>query len=166
MPKSSPFRDLSEFLDNNLVLPIKGVEYVIPPLSAKDGLWAQSIMDATIRAAVEMDARSRGVDVDSPPAPQTRVLDDDEERDFIRTMLSEPVLQQMIDDKVDWPSISRAAQTAYLYFTVSEEAALARWEDKAGKALSRADRRRKGPSRKKAGRSGTKMSQPPRQRTT
>lgn len=170
MPKpvsASPFKDLDEFLDGSLTLPIGGRDYVIPPLSAEDGLWAQSIMDATIRAAVEMDARERGVDVDSPAPPATQTtLSDDEERDFYKTMLSEPVLEQMRADKVSWPKIQRAAQTAYLYFTVSEEAALARWEDKAGKALNRADRRHTGRSRKKGGRSGTKTSRPPRQRTT
>lgn len=140
------FPDFAASQDTQLRLPINGKTYVIAPMSAKDGLWAQTMMDTMIRGMV---AESADPDKPAPPATGVgKVLDDGQERDFYRTCLG-AAYDEMLADDVPWVAIGRAAQTVYLYTTVGEEAAISRWTEAApGKALR--------PSRSGAGRSTKK----------
>jgi hypothetical protein len=161
MPK---FDDLTQYLDDTLTLNIRGVDYVIPPLSAEDGLWAQQLMNLSLEAAFEQQAAAnRDPDKPAPQRPPRTapVLDDVEEKVFYERMLSKPVLEQMTTDRVSWPQVKRAAETAFLWATADENTAQARWrDDGSGKALSpsRPGSPGTGRSRKKGGRSGSKTS--------
>lgn len=159
------FTDVDEFLDEHLRLPIKGKVYSIPPLSGREGLRAQRLMDLALEAALEQSGPP--ADPDKPARPrrptsptQGLELDDDQEQDFYALVLSRDVLEQMLNDGVTWPTIQRAAQTAFLWNTAGPEAAEARWTQEAtaaGKA-QRPSPSATGPSRPRAGRNGTRAS--------
>lgn len=119
------FRELREFFDGSLRLPIGGKVYVVPPISATDGLWATHFMELGIAAAAGQDLDPRDI--------EKLKLDDDDERDLYERVLG-PALEEMRADNVDWPSITRAGQTAFIFFTQGEEAATRIWEGASGEA--------------------------------
>ena len=119
---TSQFADLRDFFDGSLRLPIGGVTYTVPPVSAVDGLWAQSLLDVTTKAQA-------GGDVTDAAGK----LDDDDERNLYQRMLGS-AYEKMIADGVDWPSIARAGQTAFVFLTMGEDAAVKFWEGGSGNA--------------------------------
>ncbi|MBD3781701.1 MAG: hypothetical protein IE926_01915 [Micrococcales bacterium] len=146
-----------------LPVPVRGradpIEYSIPPISGRDGLFAQRMMNLILAASIEED-QPRDPDKPAARLPKPPVLDDDEERDLYERLLSVEVLEQMLADGVTWPMIQRCAITTLLYATSDAEMAEAYWQDpNPGKALrSRPASRATARSPKKAGRSGSKAS--------
>lgn len=112
------FRDLDEFFDDTLHLPIKGKTYVVQSPSAKVGLMVQGMM------AVAADARA-GRDVD-PDDLQALKLDDDEERDFSRQLLGD-AYDQLLGDKVGWHRVQHVTQTVIFWIVRGKEFAEAYW---------------------------------------
>lgn len=108
------FKELDEFLDDSLPLPIGGKTYAVPAVSGRDGLWAQRVVEEVQRAkeAGEADAGK---------------LDDGDERMLYQRMLG-PVFEEMLDDGVTWQRLSHAAMTVFFWTTVSREAAEKYWE--------------------------------------
>lgn len=127
----APFKDLREFFDGSLRLPIGGKTYVIPPISATDGLWAQALLNTAVAASA-----GAKVNVDAT------LLDDDDERGLYARMLG-PVYDELLADNQDWPTVQRVGVTAYLFFTVGEEPAVKYWEEGPGnvQAPNRATKR-------------------------
>lgn len=82
--------DLDALMDPALPLPIGGVEYRVH-CSAHQGLHLFRLFESGLR------------------------LNDDTERAEIQRMLG-PAYQQMLDNKVPWPSIVRAGRTAIFHF--------------------------------------------------
>lgn len=119
------FRDLREFFDGTLALPVGGKTYTVPPCSADDGLWAQALMDAALKAAT-------GGEVNEDDLSRI-VLNDDDERSLYQRLLG-TAFDEMKDDGVDWPSIARCGQTAFVFFTQGEDAAQVVWEQQPGEA--------------------------------
>lgn len=110
------YRDLNEFFDPGLRLPIGGKKYQIPPIDAETGLYCQALVDAGL-------AEAQG---STPSEADTAKLDDLAERDLYRDLLG-PAYDQMIRDGVSWPALQHAAQTALIHFTAGEEAAEEFW---------------------------------------
>ncbi len=137
------FKDLREFFDGSLRLPIDGKTYVIPPISAEDGLWAQALLDVAVKADGGAEASEDDV----------AVLNDDDERNLYERMLG-PVYDEMKADKIDWPSIARAGTTAYLFFTVGEEAAQSFWQSGSSGEAQGPNREQRRSSRTTSSRSG------------
>lgn len=115
---SGEFRDLDEFLDDRLSLPIRGRVYVVEPVDAATGLRFQ----AMLAAGVTIAAGGRLTDKDLDP-----VLDDQGERNLYEQALG-AAYQQMLDDGVSWPRITLAGITAFLFAAAGTELAQAYWE--------------------------------------
>jgi hypothetical protein len=108
------FRDLDEFFDDTLPLPIKGKTYVVPGPDADTGLLCQRLMAVGITAA-------QGGDIDAAQ------LDDAGEIDLYARVLG-PVYQELLADKVSWPRIKHAGTTAFLWIAADLDTAMKFWE--------------------------------------
>lgn len=97
-----PFEDLVEFIDDTLPLPISGKTYRIPCPSAEVGLHCQLVVDIgrRVREGLEVSEADMAV----------LVLDDDQEKVFVRRMLG-AALDEMIADGVSWNRALHAART-------------------------------------------------------
>ncbi|GAB2918716.1 hypothetical protein ACFMQL_20565 [Nonomuraea fastidiosa] len=117
-----PFKDLDEFFDPTLKLPVGGKTYVIPPPSAEVGLLCQRLMHASLTA-------QSGQQVDEEGLNQLAelVFDDEQEKDLYRTILG-PVWDELLADGVVWPKIQHIGQTALVWVAAGMEAAAQHWE--------------------------------------
>lgn len=133
------FKDLDDFFDDALRLPIGGKTYVIT-ISAKAGLRFQ-------RAFGLVMAANAGAQLTAEDLASLE-LDDDDEKDLFTGVLG-PVYQEMLDDGLSWPKIRHAAMTAFMYAAGDKALAEQVWNnpgavDAAGKAPKRpADRKAK-----------------------
>lgn len=109
--------DLSEFLtENDLVVEGLGPRpYVVPAPDAETGLKYNALSSVAVRV-------SRGEDVD-PAEYKALALDDEEEVQFVVKILSQEVVDQMKEDGLPWPALSRTAQYAFTHFAVGADAA-------------------------------------------
>lgn len=126
------FKDLDEFFDDTLRLPVGGKWYVVPPPSAETGLFCQQLMEAGLDAA-------NGADVDAAN------LDDVGEEDLYRRVLGS-TLDELRTDGVTWPKIKHCGITAFLWIAANKETAEKFWESGGGdhpesEAPNRATRR-------------------------
>ncbi|MEV3981773.1 hypothetical protein [Nonomuraea sp. NPDC049758] len=108
------FRDLDEFFDDSLPLPIGGKTYRVPPPDADTGLLCQRLMTAGIAAA-------NGKEVDAAQ------LDDAGEVDLYQRVLG-AAYDEMRADEVSWPRLKHAGVTAFLWIAGDEEAAAKFWD--------------------------------------
>ncbi|GAA4600341.1 hypothetical protein GCM10023194_81410 [Planotetraspora phitsanulokensis] len=131
------FRDLDEFFDPTLKLPVGGKTYVIQPPSAEVGLLCQRLMQASI-------AHESGQDVDGEGLNKLAqvVLDDDQERDLYQRILG-ATFDELVADGVDWAKVQHVGTTALVWVAAGEDAAAKIWEDRSGEAAApnRATRR-------------------------
>jgi len=129
------FKDLDEFFDDTLALPVGNKLYRVPSPPAEIGLWCQRVLGAGI-------AISGGHDPDTVPAmPQD--FNDEEERDLYERLLG-PVWQELHDDQVSWEKIKMIGMTAFVWVGGSRDMAEKFWNSGADPkvlAPNRADRR-------------------------
>ncbi|WP_171074152.1 DUF7426 family protein [Nonomuraea basaltis] len=116
------FKDLDEFFDPTLKLPVGGKTYVIPPPSGEVGLLCQRLMHAGLAAQTGQDVDEEGL-----TKLAEAVLDDDQEKDLYRRILG-PVWDELFTDKVLWPKIQHVGQTALIWVAAGLEAAAKHWE--------------------------------------
>lgn len=113
------FEALDELLDDSLELPVKGRDgktrtYRIPSPSAEDGLRIQRIAALATRL------------MDGGEAPDTQLLDDQEELDLIRDALG-TADDEMQADGVDWAWRRHAGMTAVLWIVQGADTAGQYW---------------------------------------
>ncbi|MEU5863499.1 hypothetical protein ABZ815_20180 [Nonomuraea sp. NPDC047529] len=108
------FRDLDEFFDDTLPLPIGGKTYRVPPPDADTGLLCQRLMTAGIAAA-------NGKEIDAAQ------LDDAGEVDLYQRVLGS-VYSELRADGVSWPRLKHAGVTAFLWIAGDAEAAAKYWD--------------------------------------
>lgn len=109
------FRDLDEFFDDSLRLPIGGKEYVVPSPNAETGLWCQGMLAAGV--AVHAGRQPEGI----------AELDDEQENNLYQRVLG-PVWGELQADGVPWTRIRHAGITAFLWAAGNEDLASAFWE--------------------------------------
>ncbi|MCI1914649.1 MAG: hypothetical protein LKJ05_02820 [Bifidobacteriaceae bacterium] len=97
------FKDYSELADEPLAFPINGTVYTVPPISAKDGLKAQQLIQRS---------------VEGEPIPMSDLA----------SLLLGSAQQQMLDDNVPLAAFTRATITAIADFQQGREIAEATWE--------------------------------------
>lgn len=131
------FRDLDEFFDDSLRLPVAGKTYVIPAPDAEVGLLCQRLMHAGLAAE-----QGQAVDGEELNKLAAVVLNDDEEKDLYKRILG-PVYDELFADGVKWPRIQHVGATALVWVAAGKDAALKHWESGAGEvpAPNRATRR-------------------------
>jgi hypothetical protein len=122
----SDFRDLDEFFDDTLALPIGGRTYVVRPADHDLGLYCQRLLAAGFAVAGGKPVGDR----DAPP-----VLDDDGEVDLYARCLG-TAYDEMRADGVTWPKIRHAGITAFLWTAQGEELAVAYWSGSPPEALA------------------------------
>lgn len=114
----SAFRDLDEFFDDTLSLPIRGKTYVIQPVDAKTGLNMQRMMTIATSAA-------SGIEV-TPEQVAAVELDDEGEEQLYRLALG-ATYDELVADGVNWPRIKHTGLTAYFFQTAGRELAEKVW---------------------------------------
>lgn len=113
---ASEYIDLTDFLDDDgLPVTVKGKKYVIPAPNLDTGLRLQAI--AQLGAKVHTGGK-----VD-PQDLERLKLDDDQEREFVTLMLTEPITRKMDKDGLSFVQISRVAQYAFAHFAISPQSA-------------------------------------------
>lgn len=112
----SRFADLDAFLAPGFSLPIRGKTYEIPAPTAKEGLWLQTLMDASESMLLAGNITKS----------QRQVLGDEDERGMYQIALG-PAYDQMVEDAVQWPILKHAGITAFLYWTRGPEQAERFW---------------------------------------
>lgn len=112
-----PFVDLSEFLtENDLVLQGLGPrDYTVPAPDAETGLKYSALSNIAVRA-------QKGEQISEQDLAALH-LDDAEEREFVVQMLTQEVVDQMREDRLQWPAMVRTAQYVFTHFAVSADAA-------------------------------------------
>ncbi|WP_424533630.1 DUF7426 family protein [Sphaerisporangium viridialbum] len=125
------FKDLDEFFDSSLKLPVGGKTYVIPAPDAEVGLLCQRLMNASIAAGSGQPVEGEAEELNQLAAV---VLSDDEERNLYKRILG-PVYDQLFADKVDWPKIQHVGATALIWVAAGKDAAAKYWAaDDSGEA--------------------------------
>lgn len=152
------FRDLSEVYNDFLTLPIDGKSYRIPGASAETGLLCEQMMTVGIQAAGGQTVDTEGL------KKSAALLDDGQETDLYKRILG-PAYDEMIADKVSWPKMKLAGQTALFWITIGLETAESFWNSgglpEAPAPANREERRASKPSagagktKKRASTSGT-----------
>ncbi|GAA2327558.1 DUF7426 family protein [Dactylosporangium salmoneum] len=132
------FKDLNEFFDPGLVLPVGGVEYAIQPPSATYGLWLQQMVVTGQALQHEDDTDAiieRVTALGTPPDGKT-----------IPEIVLGDAYSQMQANGVDLMRIKHCVNTALIWIVMGEEAAAHYWANpgggEPGKASNRAERRR------------------------
>ena len=121
------FAEITEFLSDELVLPIRGKQYVVPALNALDGAKFTRLI--TLFRAVQA-----GVELSEDELAEVTNADFTDEV-FGPTILGS-AYGEMIADGVPKMYVDRAFQTAMAFLTDGREAAEAIWSvpDPVGKA--------------------------------
>lgn len=135
MAGSKTFEALDDFLSDGLDLPVKGEdgvvrEYHIADPSAEAGIKIERITSLAARLA------SGGT------APETPVLDDDEELDLYKLCLGDAY--EKLKTETSWSMFKHVSLTVMFWITTDEDTALEYWRtgDAPGKAArNRAERR-------------------------
>lgn len=108
------YKDLAEFFDPDLHLPIRGKRYTVPAPGAEECL--------TLRGRLTLE----GI----PPNEQVEdalvVLGAERDEETGELELS-GVVAEMVADNITWPMILHAGRTAQLHFGYSPEMAEAHW---------------------------------------
>jgi hypothetical protein len=112
------FKDLEEFFDDALRLPVGGKEYVIASPDAETGLWCQTMVE---RAGEIERRRAAGDDV----AHET--LDDEQETDLYRRVLG-ATHDEMVADGLSWEKLKHCGMTAFLWAAGNKTSAEKYWE--------------------------------------
>ncbi|MEV0236871.1 hypothetical protein [Nonomuraea sp. NPDC050786] len=123
------FRDLDEFFDPSLRLPVGGKTYVIPPPDAEVGLLVQRLMHAGIAAEAGQEVDQEGLN----QLAETVLTNDSDEKDLYKRILG-PVWDELFADQVSWPVIQHVGETVMLWVGAGLEAAARHWEAGAGEA--------------------------------
>jgi len=115
------FKDLDEFFDDSLRLPVGGRTYVIPAPDAEVGLLCQRLMNAGIAAEA-----GEAVDGEELTKLAAVVLDDDQEQDLYKRILG-PVYDELFTDGLTWPKIQHIGTTALIWVAAGTDAAVKFW---------------------------------------
>lgn len=137
------FRDVEEYLDPTIKLPIRGKIYVIESPDAKTGLWVQAIMTAAAQLRAGVEPSTGGL--------ESLVLDDDEERDAMKRVLG-ATFDELAADRVPWEFVKHAGQTVMVWIMHGKPAAERFWNgsDAAPKAPKKSKKRSGGKEPRKA----------------
>lgn len=136
------FKDLDEFFDDTLRLPIGGKTYVIASPDAETGLWCQRMLSTA--AVVSGGAQLSEDDVSS------LVLDDEQELDLFKRILG-PTYDEMVADKVSWERLKHAGTTAFMWAAGNKDTAEEFWLSASpGKEMRPTPQDHKAPAKKKA----------------
>lgn len=125
------FEDLTEFVQDDLILKIRGKEYIVPPIDALTG--AEVVRKWNLAQAI-----GAGVELSEAEIAELKA-DADSELDIYKRVLG-TAYDEMINDGVGYLLIQRAGKTALALVVSGAEAAQEQWSVRSvagpGKALT------------------------------
>lgn len=120
------FSELTEFLADQLELPVRGRTYKVPAVDWETGLVCQALWNTALAAQVGSAIQQR----------DRVIIDDNAEQDLVFRCLG-PVLDELKAEGVPYPLIRHMGLTIFYWTVVGEPAALRFWEGGPGKAPPR-----------------------------
>ncbi|GAW50616.1 MULTISPECIES: DUF7426 family protein [unclassified Nocardioides] len=112
------FKDLKEYVEPWLDLPINGKTYRVNSVDADTGIYCQLIVETVL-------AVQTGAELDEKDVAGLK-LDDDAERDFNRRLLG-TTYDEMLADKVAWEYVKIASRTVFTWTIRDRDAAEEFW---------------------------------------
>lgn len=150
------FKELDEWFDSSLKLPIKGKVYRIESVDAATGVWCQRLMSVAVQASSGKKVSEKDV--------ASLDLDDDQELDLYQRTMGD-TYAEMVDDGIPWEWIKHAGTTTLLWIANGTDAAEAFWNAGGNPEAQRLEPQdRKAPARK--GRQGSRGGSTSQQPTT
>lgn len=112
------FKDLDEFFDDTLRLPVGGKVYVVKSVDALTGLWCQRMLGtaAMVAGGAEM----------SEDDVKPLMLDDDDEMALYKRVLGD-TYDELIADGVSWERLKHVGTTAFMWASGDRSTAEAFW---------------------------------------
>lgn len=108
--------DLTDFLDETgLPITLGAHRYLIPSPDGEKGLKMAAMAQVGMKAKL-------GGDITEGQLKSLK-MDDGEERDFIRFVCTDEIVDAMLADGINWTAMSRVAQYAFTHFAIGEETA-------------------------------------------
>ncbi|MFB8763843.1 DUF7426 family protein [Nocardiopsis alba] len=143
------YKELEDFLDSDLTLPIRGKKYTCPDPGWENVLWLEQRMKTVMKAA-------QGADLSND---DREVLNDADTDELFATALGD-AYETMLDDGLPAAYIRHAGLTAVMHWSVGEEQARAFWEsggdpERLAASGNRAHRRAAQSTQRQESRSGT-----------
>lgn len=119
----SDFSELTDFLDDDGFdtpkIPSKkhreGKQYHIPSPDAETGLFLSALIDLSFK-------QQSGIPI-TPEDQERLTIKTKDEKDFSRRVLSDEVVDEMIEDGVRWQHLQRITQYAFIFFAIGKDAA-------------------------------------------
>lgn len=133
------FKDLDDFFDPTLRLPIRGKVYVVKSPDAKLGVKVQRLVALGFAAAGGADMSAADLD--------SLNLDDEQERDLYPRLLGD-AYTEMVDDDLPWEWVKHAGSTALMWVGAGIEAAEEFWESAPGEPRRPEPQDHKAPAKK------------------
>src|SRR5690625_2081119 len=116
-------KDITDFLDPDLVFSHHGKEYVVPPPSKDDGLLLAALSVAGASVMDEAMGRGDGQDPTNKLTPkQRKLVNAAKDRDLGEISLG-PAYKQMVKDKLPGRHIDQYAIYAMYYWIMGEQVA-------------------------------------------
>lgn len=140
------FRDLDEFFDSSLRLPVRGKTYVIPSPDARTGLWCQRI--------IALAGKAKDGELTDDDAAQLK-LDDEEERNLFERLLG-PAFEEMLADNLPWEHVKHCGMTALMWAAGNTDQAEAYWSSGGDPKAAPQDRKRSAKQGRQGSRSGSR----------
>ncbi|TYB71247.1 hypothetical protein FXF51_02075 [Nonomuraea sp. PA05] len=125
------FRNLDEFFNPTLPLPIGAKTYVVPPPDAEVGLLVQRLMHAGIAAEAGHEVDSEGLSA----LAESVITNESKDTDLYQRLLG-PVWDEMFSDGLDWPVIQHVGETVLIWVAAGVDAAVKHWDAGAGEAAA------------------------------
>lgn len=143
------YKELEDFLDSDLTLPIRGKKYTCPDPGWENVLWLEQRMKTVMKAA-------QGADLSDD---DREVLNDSDTDELFAVALGD-AYDQMLDDGLPAAYIRHAGLTAVMHWSVGEEQAKAFWEsggdpERSAASGNRQARRAAQSTQRRESRSGT-----------
>lgn len=115
-PEVQDLKELDDFFNPSLLLPINGKEYRVPAVDAETGLRLQNLLSVGLKAASGEDITTKDIEL----------VSDDEETDFFTTILG-PVYKELVDDGISYKGVQFISSVVFVWTTQSFEVAKEMW---------------------------------------
>ena len=113
MPEIADLRELDDFFNPALLLPINGKEYRVTAVDAATGLRLKNLLSVGLKAA-------------SITTKDIELVSDDEETDFFTTILG-PAYQELVTDGISYKGVQFISSVVFVWTTQSFDVAQQMW---------------------------------------
>ena len=115
-PEIHDLKELEDFFNPALLLPIKGKEYTVKAVDAQTGLRLQNLLGVGLKAEAGGDISPQDIEL----------VSDDEETDFFTTILGD-TYQELVTDGISYKGLQFISSVVFIWTTQSFELAQEMW---------------------------------------